>query len=1007
MTTMAAVDLGAQSGRVARRRGFDGERLEVDGGAPVPERAGAAPRHAALGRARPLPRACSTGSAPPAPTAERDRLDRRRLVGRRLRPPRPARPPRRRTRCTTATQRRAAAFEPALERVPARELYERTGIQLMPINTVFELAAMAAEGDPALDAAETLLMIPDLFTTGSPGRASASGRTRRRRSASTRAPARGRTTCSSRLDVPARLLPELVEPGTRLGAARGRRRRGDRPRHAGRRRGRHARHGLGRRGGAVPHARLGVHQRRHVVARRARGRRAADHGRDLRREPHERGRRRRHVPAAAQRHRALAPARVPPRAGRPRGATTPSTSSSRSPRAPSRSARSIDPERPVLRRARRHAGADPRRSAPRPASRSPTDPAAVTRCILESLALKHAEVVDLLASVTGAAPPELHIVGGGARNEPLCRWTAVGRGAARARRPGGGDAAREPARPGDRARRDRLARRGARGRAPRRSRRVVHEPEPSSAWQEARPRFARRSRRAEVAWHERGARRPARDPRARGPLGRRRAARASTRVDALAYRSNLLGADRALANIGGGNTSAKGIVRRPRRPRDARALGQGLRHRPRDDHARRLRRAAARRGAAAARRASRWTTRRWSTTSSAARSRPDQPRPSIETLLHAFVPRAAGRPHASRRGDRADLVARRAPARRGGVRRRGGLARLPAPRLRHVAPDRGAARREPGGAGRAAREARARDVGRDRRGELPRDDRVRLARRARDRPRRAAAGSASAARASPRPTTTTRSACSLAALPALRGALLEDAHGRDPRGRPQPRGGRVRLGGAHARGEPGRRAVPRPPDQHEAQAARRRLRSRARRRGRARARALRDGRRRVRGLVPRLLRAQPRRREPAVPDRSRRARASCSSRASGIVTSGGDAGRARVARDLYHRAVSVEDAADAIGGFQSLSEAEAFAIEYWPLERYKLAQAPPRGELAGRIALITGGASGIGRADRAPARRARRHVVVADLNADGARRGRRGDRRRRTARAARSPSRST
>ena len=67
----------------------------------------------------------------------------------------------------------------------------------------------------------------------------------------------------------------------------------------------------------------------------------------------------------------------------------------------------------------------------------------------------------------------------------------------------------------------------------------------------------------------------------------------------------------------------------------------------------------------------------------------------------------------------------------------------------------------------------------------------------------------------------------------------------------------------------------------------------------------------------------------------------------GIVTTGSDAARARISRDLYHRAIAVEDAADALGGFRSLSESEAFAIEYWPLERYKLAQAPPRGELAG------------------------------------------------------------
>jgi rhamnulose-1-phosphate aldolase/alcohol dehydrogenase len=104
----------------------------------------------------------------------------------------------------------------------------------------------------------------------------------------------------------------------------------------------------------------------------------------------------------------------------------------------------------------------------------------------------------------------------------------------------------------------------------------------------------------------------------------------------------------------------------------------------------------------------------------------------------------------------------------------------------------------------------------------------------------------------------------------------------------------------------------------------------------------------------------------------------------GMVTSGADASKAQVTGELYHRAIAVQNAAEAAGGFRSLSESEAFAIEYWPLERYKLAQLPPAQELTGRVALVTGGASGIGRATARVLAELGAHIVVADLNCAGA-----------------------
>jgi NAD(P)-dependent dehydrogenase (short-subunit alcohol dehydrogenase family) len=76
--------------------------------------------------------------------------------------------------------------------------------------------------------------------------------------------------------------------------------------------------------------------------------------------------------------------------------------------------------------------------------------------------------------------------------------------------------------------------------------------------------------------------------------------------------------------------------------------------------------------------------------------------------------------------------------------------------------------------------------------------------------------------------------------------------------------------------------------------------------------------------------------------------------------------------------------AHALGGFVSLDEGESFAIEYWPLELYKLSLAPPPGELQGTVALVTGAAGGIGRAVVDSLASAGACVVGFDLDGEGA-----------------------
>ncbi|GER85739.1 putative oxidoreductase YuxG [Thermogemmatispora aurantia] len=104
----------------------------------------------------------------------------------------------------------------------------------------------------------------------------------------------------------------------------------------------------------------------------------------------------------------------------------------------------------------------------------------------------------------------------------------------------------------------------------------------------------------------------------------------------------------------------------------------------------------------------------------------------------------------------------------------------------------------------------------------------------------------------------------------------------------------------------------------------------------------------------------------------------------GIIASGRDAQMAGVARDLYQRAAAVMRACESIDRFTPLSEQEAYDIEYWPLELYKLTRRPPEKELAGRIALVTGGGSGIGRATALRLAAEGAHVAILDLNPQSA-----------------------
>src|SRR5215212_267906 len=105
----------------------------------------------------------------------------------------------------------------------------------------------------------------------------------------------------------------------------------------------------------------------------------------------------------------------------------------------------------------------------------------------------------------------------------------------------------------------------------------------------------------------------------------------------------------------------------------------------------------------------------------------------------------------------------------------------------------------------------------------------------------------------------------------------------------------------------------------------------------------------------------------------------------GLIGAAKNASEAGLSQDFYHRAIAVMRGAHALGGYVSLTEEESYAVEYWPLELYKLTLAPPPGELAGKVAFVTGGAGGIGSAVARSLASRGACVVVCDLDEESAR----------------------
>jgi rhamnulose-1-phosphate aldolase/alcohol dehydrogenase len=105
----------------------------------------------------------------------------------------------------------------------------------------------------------------------------------------------------------------------------------------------------------------------------------------------------------------------------------------------------------------------------------------------------------------------------------------------------------------------------------------------------------------------------------------------------------------------------------------------------------------------------------------------------------------------------------------------------------------------------------------------------------------------------------------------------------------------------------------------------------------------------------------------------------------GMFSFGADSHTARVAGEFYINAINVITGAESVSAYQPVPEAEKFRVEYWMLEEMKLRRRPPPKPLTGKVALVTGAGSGIGRAIAGTFADSGAVVIAVDIDLDSAR----------------------